>query len=71
MAEIELKTALEKEREARHEEVCELYKSFREKHPNIKPSKLFVIVGMEIGMSDASVRNICINRGLYKPKNAL
>lgn len=64
----DLRTATEKERDARHKVVCNKFKKLADANPDVAPSRIFDAIGHEIGMTLQAVRNICISNGLYTPK---
>lgn len=66
---IDIRTASQKEKDARHKRVCDMYLDLLGKFPEATPSRLFAVIANETSMSHVGVRNIIIENGLYQVKN--
>lgn len=68
MGGLDLRTPIEKEREAQHSEVCKMYTELLEKFPKASPNRLFTVIATRTNRSVPGVRNILIQHQLYQPR---
>lgn len=68
MGGLDLRTPIEKEREAQHSEVCKMYAELLEKFPKASPNRLFTVIATRTNRSVPGVRNILIQNNLYQPR---
>lgn len=68
MGGLDLRTPIEKEREAQHSEVCKMYAELLEKFPKASPNRLFTVIATRTNRSVPGVRNILIQHQLYQPR---
>ena len=68
MGGLDLRTPIEREREAQHSEVCKMYAELIEKFPKASPNRLFTVIATKTNRSVPGVRNILIQYQLYQPR---
>ena len=64
---MDIRTPIEKERDARHSQICNAYVEYLAKFPNASPNRLFGIIANQYGMSIPGVRNVLIKHNLFQP----
>lgn len=67
MTTIDFRTASEQLRDDKHEKVCSMYTTLRNKYPKTAPSRIFMVIAGQVGMTSQGVRNIIIRNNLYQP----
>jgi hypothetical protein len=68
MGGFDLRTPIEKEREAQHSEICKMYAELLEKCPKASPNRLFTVIASRTNRSVPGVRGILIQHMLYQPR---
>lgn len=63
---LDLRTPLEKERDAFHSEVCQMYVELSARFPKASANRLFSTIAAQVNRSTPNVRDIIIKNGLYK-----
>ena len=64
----DFRSAAERDRDARHKRVCDMYVELLSNHPSVKPARLMSAISNEVGLTAMAIRNILIAYGLYSPK---
>lgn len=64
---LDIRTPIEKERDARHSQICNDYVAYAHKFPNASPNRLFSIIAQQYNMSIPGVRNILVKNNLIQP----
>ena len=64
---MDIRTPIEKERDARHMQICNDYVAYLQKFPNASPNRLFGIIAQQYNMSIPGVRNVLIKHNLFQP----
>ena len=65
---LDLRTPIEKEREAVHSKVCQMYAELSARFPKASPHRIFSTIAAQVNRSVPNVRNIVIKHGLYTTK---
>lgn len=68
MGEFDLRTPIEKERDAQHSEICKMYAELLEKYPKASPNRLFTVIATRTNRSVTGVRGILIQCSVYQPR---
>ena len=63
---LDLRTPLEKERDAFHSKVCQMYVELSARFPKASANRLFSTIAAQVNRSTPNVRDIIIKNGLYK-----
>lgn len=66
--EIDVRTPIERAREKKHREICNEYVAISNQMPNLKPSRIMLLIAQRNSMTVPGVRNIVINNNLYSGK---
>jgi thymidylate kinase len=65
---LDLRTPLEKERDAFHSKVCQMYVELRARFPKASANRLFSTIAAQVNRSVPNVRDIIIKNGLHTTK---
>ena len=65
---LDIRTPIEKERDAEHTRICDMYVELMAKFPKASPNRLFSVIAERCNKSVPGVRNILIKRNLYATK---
>lgn len=65
---LDLRTPIEKEREAFHAKVCQMYVELKSRYPRSSPNRIFSTIAAQVNRSIPNVRDIVIKHGLYETK---
>jgi thymidylate kinase len=65
---LDLRTPIEKERDAFHSKVCQMYVELSTKFPKASPNRIFSTIAAQVNRSVPNVRDIIIKHGLYATK---
>ena len=65
---LDLRTPIEKEREAFHAKVCQMYVELKSRYPRASPNRIFSTIAAQVNRSIPNVRDIVIKHGLYETK---
>ena len=65
---LDLRTPIEKEREAFHAKVCQMYVELKSRYPKASPNRIFSTIAAQVNRSIPNVRDIVIKHGLYETK---
>lgn len=65
---LDIRTPIEKERDAEHARICDMYVELMAKLPKASPNRLFSVIAERFGKSVPGVRNILIKHNLYATK---
>lgn len=68
MTSLDLRTPIERERDAEHSRICDMYVELMAKFPKASPNRLFTVIAGRSNMSIPGVRNILIKHNLYQSK---
>jgi hypothetical protein len=64
--EMDLRTPKEKERDVKHERICQMYLSLSNEQPEAAPHRIFLAIANQNGMTTMGVRRIVERAGLYQ-----
>lgn len=65
---LDLRTPIEKERDAFHSKVCQMYVELSARFPKASPNRIFSTIAAQVNRSVPNVRDIIIKKGLYSSK---
>lgn len=65
---LDLRTPIEKERDAFHSKVCQMYVELSARFPKASPNRIFSTIAAQVNRSVPNVRDIIIKKGLYTSK---
>lgn len=65
---LDLRTPIEKERDAFHSKVCQMYAELSARFPKASPNRIFSTIAAQVNRSVPNVRDIVIKHGLYTTK---
>lgn len=65
---LDLRTPIEKERDAFHSKVCQMYVELSARFPKASPNRIFSTIAAQVNRSVPNVRDIVIKHGLYTTK---
>lgn len=65
---MDLRTPIEKERDAEHAIICNMYTELMAKYPRASHNRLFGVIAEARKMSVPGVRNVLIKHNLYQTK---
>lgn len=68
MTALDLRTPIERERDANHSRICDMYVELVGKFPKASPNRLFTVIAGRSNMSVPGIRNILIKNKLYQPR---
>lgn len=68
MEAIDFRTEKEKEREIRDNSICADYLELADKHPDVRPARLFKRLSEKYKMSAIAIRLVIIKQGIITPK---
>jgi hypothetical protein len=66
---MDLRTTAEKNRQAKHNRICNNYLNLVNQYPNTAPSRLMDAIAKEEGMTLQGVKTILVQNGVYVIKN--
>lgn len=65
---LDLRTPIEKERDALHSKICQMYVELSTRFPKASPNRIFSTIAAQVNRSTPNVRDIIIKKGLYTSK---
>lgn len=65
---LDLRTPIEKERDALHSKICQMYVELSTRFPKASPNRIFSTIAAQVNRSTPNVRDIIIKNGLYASK---
>lgn len=65
---LDLRTPIEKERDAFHSKICQMYVELSARFPKASPNRIFSTIAAQVNRSVPNVRDIIIKKGLYTSK---
>lgn len=65
---LDLRTPIEKERDAFHSKICQMYVELSARFPKASPNRIFSTIAAQVNRSVPNVRDIIIKKGLYSSK---
>lgn len=65
---LDLRTPIEKERDAFHSKICQMYMELSARFPKASPNRIFSTIAAQVNRSVPNVRDIIIKKGLYSSK---
>lgn len=65
---LDVRTPKEKEREKKHKEICSEYLQIERQLPELKASRIMLLLAIKFDMTVPGVRNILIKYNLYTRK---
>ena len=65
---LDLRTPIEKERDAFHSKICQMYVELSARFPKASPNRIFSTIATQVNRSVPNVRDIIIKKGLYSSK---
>lgn len=65
---LDLRTPIEKERDALHSKICQMYVELSARFPKASPNRIFSTIATQVNRSIPNVRDIIIKNGLHNTK---
>ena len=63
---VDIRTQHEKERDARHESICQMFLDWSNEHPELAPHRIMSVIANQYKMSVPGIKSIIVRNGLYQ-----
>lgn len=66
MKRIDFRTPVQRERDAMHKSICDMYLKLNVEYPDIQPTRMFAEIANVHRVTEACVRNVLVKNNLYQ-----